>query len=146
VYLTSVDRMIYDECMTKRASYYEQLDAESPYPNAGEQIYRYCDICGLKICINNWPDKKPRTPRIFDLVICVDCDPRWWADRYKAKGYRIAFKRRLRVVNMARIVRAAARHGCIRPVEKWDQPVDEDGIPVCNCFGCAAMKLYSPHR
>lgn len=44
--------------------------------------YANCDYCGRQIMVNNYDDKKSRTPRFLGLVICAWCDPRHTDDRW----------------------------------------------------------------
>lgn len=127
--------VIYNDDMGKRDALYAGEDYASPYPSKEEQVHKQCDICNLDMIVNNWDDKKSRTPKIYDLVVCVDCDPRNIDDRYLRKGYRIMHRRRLRIVNMARIVRAVAKLPCLS---------GKGYAGGCKCSHCAAGRLFPP--
>jgi len=43
--------------------------------------YKDCEYCGRTIMVNNYDDKKSRTPMFLGLVICPWCDPRHIDDR-----------------------------------------------------------------
>lgn len=96
-------------------------------------VYKLCEICGQPFCINNWDDKKPRTPKFKDFVICGGCDPRPLGQRYLKQGYTIVYRDRLRVVQIAQVTRALARRACLRL-----NPTDDD----CRCASCTARKLF----
>lgn len=116
--------------MGKRTAVYAE-GWTSVYPNNQEQIWKTCEFCGLKICINNYPDKKPRTPKLWGMVICVDCDPRPMDDRWKKKGARISHPRRLRRCQSVRLVALMAKRGCDH---KEHDP---------KCFFCVAKKVMN---
>ena len=103
---------------------YSQELAESPL------IWKMCDICGLLICVNNYEDRKARTPRFRDFIVCGDCDPRAIDDRWEKKHYRIAHRRRLRIIQMAQVARAMKSKPC---------STDKDD---CTCVSCVARKLF----
>lgn len=44
--------------------------------------YANCDYCSRRIMVNNYDDKKSRTPRFLGLIICPWCDPRHIDDRW----------------------------------------------------------------
>ena len=44
--------------------------------------YKNCEYCGRSIMVNNYDDKKSRTPKFLGLVICPWCDPRHVDDRW----------------------------------------------------------------
>jgi len=127
--------------MSKRASIYEGTDYQSEYPKPDEQIFKQCDVCGDSICVNNWPDKKSRTPKFKGLVVCVTCDPRPADQRYMKEGYRILHPDRVRIIKMALITKWAASQKC----QKYP---DELGIgtfvPNCKCVTCVAGQLFPP--
>jgi len=132
--LTVDTGMRYDDDMAKRDTYYEGLDTTSPYPRPNEAIRKLCDICGLWIIVNNWPDGKSRTPMIKGFVVCASCDPRHPEDAYMKTGYRILQPRRMRAIRFAQIARAMSKHGCLRQLD----PEQGD----CKCAGCASMRLF----
>lgn len=126
----------------KRSGLYsDEMGYSSPYPDQQELIRKRCDVCGAEIVVNNWPDQKSRTPKIFDLVVCISCDPRHPEDHYTKVGYRILHRDRLRVIRLAQVTRAMSKHGCIKLIQD-----DDDGhwYPAldCKCAGCAARKLF----
>lgn len=43
--------------------------------------YADCEYCDRTIMVNNYDDRKSRTPRFLGLVICPWCDPRHPDDR-----------------------------------------------------------------
>lgn len=118
--------------MGKRDGIYDGVDYQSPYPTPAEQVHKACEICGIDMVVNNWDDKKSRTPKFLGFVVCVDCDPRAVDEHYLKEGYKIMFPRRLRVIRLAQVTRALARHGCLKPME---------GV-TCKCAGCAAGRLF----
>lgn len=124
--------------MGKRDAMYSEEVFDSPYPAEEDLIYKQCDICGLAIAVNNWPDGKSRTPRFKKLIVCVDCDPRNIFDRYLKEGYRIMFPDRLRIIKLAQVTRALSNHGCLK---KGDDGLTKSG---CKCAGCTAEKLMPP--
>lgn len=94
-----------------------------------DAVWKTCDICGRANMVNNWPDRKPRTPKIYGFVVCVECDPRHYDDRYMKEGYRILHKDRLRIIQLARVTRATAKEKCL------------SGRQGCKCHHCAAARL-----
>lgn len=54
------------------------------------KVYKTCGYCSRDIMVNNYPDRKTRTPMFLGLVICPWCDPRHpedrWLWRTKPKG------------------------------------------------------------
>lgn len=113
--------------MGKRTEVY--LEGVSPYPSSWEQIKKPCDFCGLEIVVNNFPDKRPRTPKLWGMVICVDCDPRHIDDRWKKKGARVIHPRRLLKCQSVRLTKLLAKRGCDH----------EEHDP--KCFACVAKKV-----
>lgn len=79
------------------------------------QVWKTCEYCGRSICINNYDDRKSRTPRFLGMVICVWCDPRviedrWlWRDTTSGAKPRIAYPMRYRTVICTYLVRIAAK-------------------------------------
>jgi hypothetical protein len=135
--LPLVALMRYDECMRNRDILLGNEKYDSPYPSQAELKHKNCDICGLDIVVNNWPDRKSRTPKFKDFVVCTECDPRYIDDRLL--GIQLPVKvnrRRMRILNLARVVRALAKHGCLLHGDDWEKP-------GCKCAGCAAIKLFS---
>lgn len=100
-------------------------------PTQSEMVSKPCEICGRLFVVNNWPDSKSRTPKIFGLAVCPGCDPRHPEDYYVKEGYRILHPYRLRVIRLAQVTRALARRGCLGE--------NDEG---CKCAGHAAMKLF----
>lgn len=98
------------------------------------KIYKTCDICDRPFCVNNYDDKKSRTPKYKDFVICVECDPRHPEDRWVKERPRILWKNRLRIVHFAMISRALAARPCSKPPAKLG----------CKCPECVAGKLMPP--
>jgi len=99
-------------------------------------LYKLCDICQQPFCVNNWDDRKPRTPKYKGFIVCHMCDPRPIPDRFMKEGYRIVYPGRLRVIRLAQVTRALARRGCIVP--DWHKNYGDEN---CKCAGCAAVKL-----
>ena len=113
-----------------RAGAIERLDNST-------NLYKMCDICDRPFLVNNWPDKKPRTPKFKKFIVCLDCDPRFAQDRYMNDGYRIGHPARLRIINIAQVARALAARPCKKaPPETF--------IPNCKCPECVAGKLFPP--
>lgn len=100
--------------------------------NQSKAKYKFCDICDRPFCINNYPDGKSRTPRMYRFVICADCDPRHPDDRWLEKP-RILHRHKLRIVRFAQITRALT----VRPCSK-------KGEMPCKCPECTAGKLMPP--
>jgi hypothetical protein len=98
------------------------------------KVYKLCEICERPFCINNWDDKKKRTPRMFKFIICPDCDPRHPDDRYMKEGWRILQKHKLRIVRYAQVTRAMSLKPCLYI----------DYRPNCKCAACVAGKLMPP--
>lgn len=46
------------------------------------QIWKKCEYCDRDVCVNNYDDRKPRTPKFMGLVICPWCDPRHPDDKW----------------------------------------------------------------
>lgn len=102
--------------------------------NTSENLYVHCNICGNPFCVNNaFEDRKPRTPKYKDFIVCLMCDPRHIDDRYMKEGYRILHRGRLRIIQMAQVVRQATKWECRNP----------DKLK-CNCASCVARKLMPP--
>lgn len=97
-----------------------------------DAIWKQCGVCGLKIMVNNYGDRKPRTPRLAGMVICTDCDPRHIDDRHLKEGYRLLHPRRVRILRMAQITRAMATQPCMR-----------EGKKKCKCPACTARKVLT---
>ena len=124
--------------MAKRDNIYANDWESALYPPREDMIHKNCDICGRDIVVNNWPDRKSRTPKFKSFVICPWCDPRHPEDRYLKEGYRILHPERLRVIRFAQVTRAMSLHGCINK----EGPEGEDWPPEnCKCAGCASRKL-----
>jgi len=99
-----------------------------------DELWVFCEICNRPFCVNNgFEDRKPRTPRYKNFIICINCDPRHPDDRYKKQGYRIMSKPKLRLVQMAQIVRSLTTQQCLNPNKI-----------KCNCAVCVAKKLFPP--
>lgn len=118
--------------MGKRDEVYAGENYDTPYPTQGDFNSKPCDICGLSIIVNNWPDRKSRTPKFKDFVVCPDCDPRHPDDRFLKQGYRILHPRRLRAIHFAQISRAMGKRPCMRGEE----------LGCGTCPACAAGKLF----
>ena len=132
-------RRLTDEQIYNMAPMRYKADMVAQVSNS-ENLYRRCDICLEPFCVNNWPDRKPRTPKFKDFIVCHLCDPRPIDDRFMKQGYRIVWPARLRVIRYAQITRALARRGCIVP--DWHENFGSDN---CKCAGCAAVKLMGSH-
>lgn len=78
-------------------------------------IFKRCELCGRDFVVNNWEDKKPRTPRIFKRVCCPWCRGR---------------RGKLRMAEHILIERLAL-HGC----------EEEVAMPMCKCLPCIARRL-----
>lgn len=118
--------------MARRDAHYAGQHYESDYPDQDAMIHKRCQICGLDIVINNWPDKKSRTPKYKGFIVCPDCDPRHPADRYMKEGHRVLHRRRARIIALAQVTSAASKQFCRAGGGKAD----------CRCFTCAARKLF----
>lgn len=118
----------------------EELMATKGHPRqdrsyivTSEKVYKVCDICGLPICVNNYPDGKSRTPRFKKFIVCPGCDPRHPDDKFMKQGARILHPTRLRVIHFAMIARALAARPCSKNREYG-----------CKCPECVAGKLFPP--
>lgn len=66
--------------------------------------YKNCGYCDRLIMVNNYDDRKSRTPKMFGLVICPWCEPRYmddramWADAPKGPKPRIVNEHKYRVI------------------------------------------------
>lgn len=103
--------------------------------NDSDMLYVLCDICNSPFCVNNtFEDRKPRTPKYKDFIVCIRCDPRHIDDRYMKEGYRIMHKPRLRIIQHCQVTRQLAKTGqCMNPAKL-----------KCNCAACVAKKLWPP--
>lgn len=98
-------------------------------------IYKDCDYCRRSICVNNYADRKTRTPKFLGLVCCPWCDPRasedrWlWRDSPTGERPRITNPTEFRTLVSVWIVRQLAinpRVGVMKQIRKlWD----EEGKP-----------------
>lgn len=120
--------------MAKRDAHYEGQQYDSTYPTHEEMVWKQCEVCGSEICVNNWPDKKNRTPKYKGLIVCPECDPRHPEDRYMKEGYRVLHRRRARIIALARIAQAASQKPCVKG----------DFGTNCRCFSCTARKFFPP--
>lgn len=93
--------------------------------------YKHCDFCGRSIVINNYPDKKSRTPRWrkTNMVICPWCNPTTYMDTVTNPT--------LYKTIMSRVIveRLAAMDYCFKD--------GGEAHPVCKCLGCGAKKLMA---
>jgi len=102
--------------------------------NDSDTLWVFCDICKRPFVVNaGFEDRKPRTPRYKDFIICIQCDPRHPDDRFMKQGWRIMSKPKLRIVQMAQIVRQMGTWECKNPNKI-----------KCNCAVCVAKKLFPP--
>lgn len=46
-------------------------------------VYKQCGYCDRRICVNNYDDRKSRTPMFMGFIVCPYCDPRHIDDRWK---------------------------------------------------------------
>lgn len=122
---------------SKRQSVYQPTADSITLPQ--NQITKECQFCGRTIVVNNYSDRKPRTPKIFDMAICPWCDPRHTDDRWIAKP-RIAKPVLWRTIASVRIAMKVARMGCLRALIEG-----RDSTPnpaECKCPGCVASKYW----
>lgn len=84
---------------------------------SGQQqwIYKKCELCGESFVVNNYEDRRPRTPRIFKRICCP-----WCAGR----------RGKLRMAEHILVERLAV-HGC----------ESEVAMPMCKCLPCIARRL-----
>lgn len=95
---------------------------------SGEQqwIYRRCELCGQRFVVNDYEDKRPRTPRIHNRICCP-----WCASR----------RGKLRMAEHILVERLAD----LRCINNWDgDPHDDD--PDCKCPRCVANRLIIAQR
>ena len=114
--------------MGKRTSVYTE-GFTSVYPSDDKQVKKECEFCSIEMVVNNYPDGKSRTPKLWGMVICVDCDPRHVDDRWKKDNVRITHPRRLKKCQAIRLVKLMAKRGCEH--EEYDP----------RCFFCVAQKV-----
>lgn len=86
-------------------------------------IFKRCELCGHDFVVNNWEDKRPRTPRIFKRVCCP-----WCAGR----------RGKLRMAEHILVERMAA-HGC--EFQDYAYPVLRTDPTTCKCLFCIARRL-----
>lgn len=53
-----------------------KLNRYSESLDTGWQKFKLCYFCGRSFCVNNYPDRKPRTPKFQKQPICPWCDCR----------------------------------------------------------------------
>lgn len=90
---------------------------------SGQQkwIYKKCELCGTKFVVNNYEDRRPRTPRIFKRICCPWCQGR---------------RGKLRMAEHILVERMAD----LKCLNNWDgDPHDDD--PDCKCVRCIANRL-----
>lgn len=46
-------------------------------------VWKHCGYCDRSICVNNYDDRKARTPKFMGFIICPVCDPRHIDDRWQ---------------------------------------------------------------
>ena len=63
-----------------------------------------CEYCGFQMVVNNYEDRKSRTPKFFGLPICPSCDPRALSERWD-KNPRIVFPIKYRTCASVVLVR-----------------------------------------
>lgn len=95
-------------------------------------VWKRCGVCGLKFVVNNWADHKPRTPKLANVIVCMDCDPRHVEDRYLKENYRLVHHGKLRIFRMSQIVKSMATHPCMKKGKK-----------KCKCPACTARKVIN---
>lgn len=127
--------------MISRGEIYKGPEHASPYPGPDEHIRKNCDVCGDSMIVNNWPDKKPRTPKFKGLIVCVGCDPRSAAQRYLKEGYQVIHPDRLRIIKLALITKWASTQRCLK---NPDEPGLGTFVPNCKCVTCVAGQLFPP--
>lgn len=98
-------------------------------------IHKACDYCGYSMVVNNYEDRKPRTPKFMGLVICPRCDPRHfddrrlWRDGVSGTKPRIAHPILYRTAISVYLVRmmATGRYRAEKIFDKASQFFAEDG-------------------
>ena len=98
-------------------------------------IYKQCQVCHYKFVVNNWDDRKSRTPRLAGLIVCAKCDPRHVDDRHLKTGYRILHPDRLFIFKQALLTQNVAAGKCLNKPKKGKKPKG------CKCVRCQARKL-----
>lgn len=89
------------------------------------RIWKTCELCGIRFVVNNWPDKKPRTPRIFKRIVCAWCRGR---------------RGKLRMAEHILVERMA-------DLQCLNNPGDtHDDDPDCKCVRCIANRLIISAR
>lgn len=128
-------RVMSDEDILLRAGdRYTTPDAFLQWLNNSPNLYAVCDVCHRDFCVNcGYEDGKPRTPKYKNFVICLTCDPRHPDDRWDDKP-RIVSRPKLRLVQMAQVVKAVANKPCFKA---------EPTFP-CKCPSCVAGKMFPP--
>lgn len=83
-------------------------------------IFKKCALCGRDFLVNNYEDRKPRTPKIFKRPVCPWCSER---------------NGRLRLAEHILVERMIA-YGC--EFQDYDPPPDP---AKCKCLFCIARRL-----
>lgn len=99
--------------------------------------YKDCGYCGRTIMVNNYDDKKSRTPMFLGLVICPWCEPRhmddrqMWREQTKGPKPRISNPTLYRTVISTWLVRMLIKGVDPKKVEGQAEKFwDVDGTPI----------------
>lgn len=102
-----------------------------------------CEYCARLFCNNNYDDRKARTSKFLGLIICIQCDPRayddrWlWRDSTKGPKPRIAEEVQYRTIISTWLIRCLAKGVSVDWVQAqaakfWDESGQPRPITVPN--------------
>lgn len=88
--------------------------------------FKPCTLCGGLFCVNNYEDRRSRTPKVFGRPICPWCSSR---------------KGKLRMAEHILVERVAD----LPCLNNWEgDPFDDD--PSCKCVRCVANRIVISQR
>lgn len=82
--------------------------------------FKRCELCGFLFCVNNYEDRRSRTPKAFGRPICA------WCSSHKGR------RRMQEHILFERMV----AHGCM--FSDYDPAPDPE---VCKCLFCIARRV-----
>lgn len=97
------------------------------------KIWKDCEFCGRSICVNNYEDRKSRTPKLAGKVICPWCTPISAIDHKTVKN-KIKYRT---LMSWALVEKLADMNYCFKDPEF----AEERQAQGCKCLGCSAVKL-----
>lgn len=89
-------------------------------------IFKECALCGRDFLVNNYEDRRPRTPKIFKRPVCPWCSER---------------RGKLRLAEHILVERMAD----LRCLNNWNGDPHDDN-PDCKCVRCIANRLIINQR